>query len=224
MKRKKKWRDKRSSDDTLETCMRLSKRFAAKGLEVRCSNFIVEQVSHEGLGKGIPPQVERRAPIVTLCWLNWTLKHRFERRVAAACLPVVARLPLASLEEHRQMLSERLFADVLAAKLRSCFDKVRGATGSGSGRRRASSRQSIRWIISVWISIAALAAGASRNRAKCACTPIPAGESPALSRHALRKLVGCERCLQDKGCEIENRDELQVVCPPCLPPSAAGLL
>lgn len=32
-------------DDTLETCMRLSKRFQAKGLEMACGRYIRENVS-----------------------------------------------------------------------------------------------------------------------------------------------------------------------------------
>ncbi|PIO55117.1 hypothetical protein TELCIR_23500, partial [Teladorsagia circumcincta] len=44
--------------------------------------------------------------------------------VQLACMPVVARLSLASLEHHRHMMSERIFANILAAKLRGCYEKA----------------------------------------------------------------------------------------------------
>ncbi|ETN77180.1 hypothetical protein NECAME_03280, partial [Necator americanus] len=68
--------------------------------------------------------VYNHQPIVALCWLNWCLKHRFDEQVQSACLPVVARLSLASLEQHRHMMSERVFANILAAKLRGCYEKA----------------------------------------------------------------------------------------------------
>uniref|UniRef100_A0A914D1R1 BTB domain-containing protein n=1 Tax=Acrobeloides nanus TaxID=290746 RepID=A0A914D1R1_9BILA len=57
------------TEESLETCMRLSRRFVAKGLEIRCVKFIQENV-------------ENKAPMVALCWLNWALKHRFELVIA----------------------------------------------------------------------------------------------------------------------------------------------
>ena len=45
-------------DDLLESCMRLCKRFAARGLEMRCTKFIQEHV-------------EGKPPLMALCWLNW---------------------------------------------------------------------------------------------------------------------------------------------------------
>ncbi|KAJ1362210.1 hypothetical protein KIN20_021681 [Parelaphostrongylus tenuis] len=89
------------TDDTLETCMRLSRRFKANGLAVRCSKFILENVHN-------------RQPIVALCWLNWCLKHRFDEQIQSSCLPVVARLSLARLEQHRHMMSERVFLPTLS--------------------------------------------------------------------------------------------------------------
>lgn len=51
-----------------------------------------------------------------LCWLNWALKHRFDRSVQDACAAVSARLPLVALEKHRQMMTEKLLG-----KLNSYF-------------------------------------------------------------------------------------------------------
>uniref|UniRef100_A0A914RKH8 Uncharacterized protein n=1 Tax=Parascaris equorum TaxID=6256 RepID=A0A914RKH8_PAREQ len=72
--------------DTLETCMRLSKRFRAQGLEMRC--------------------------------------HKFDRATHDACLPCVASSSLNCLEQHRNMITEKLLADLLAAKLRTLYDQV----------------------------------------------------------------------------------------------------
>ncbi|VDD86723.1 unnamed protein product [Enterobius vermicularis] len=89
------------TDDTLETLMRLSKRFRAQGLEMRCVN--------------------KKAPMVALCWLNWVLKHKFDKATRNACLPRVATSSLTSLEEHRTMITEKLLADLFAAKLRALY-------------------------------------------------------------------------------------------------------
>lgn len=62
--------------------------------------------------------------MMALCWLNWSLKHKFGKPTQDACLPVVARLPLTSLEKHRQMITEKLLADLLAMKLRACYTQV----------------------------------------------------------------------------------------------------
>ncbi|KAL7073317.1 hypothetical protein ACQ4LE_007366 [Meloidogyne hapla] len=99
------------SDDLLETCMRLCKRFAARGLEMRCTKFIKERV-------------ESKPPLMALCWLNWSFKHHFHRSVQEACFPVVARLSLLELEKHRQMLPEAVFADLLAMKLRTAYQQT----------------------------------------------------------------------------------------------------
>lgn len=99
------------TDDTLETCMRLSKRFRAKYLEMKCAKYIQDNVS-------------KRTPMVALCWLNWVLKHKFDRITHDACLPCVAAASVQCLEEHRNLISERLLADLLAAKLRTLYDQV----------------------------------------------------------------------------------------------------
>ncbi|VDN41228.1 unnamed protein product [Gongylonema pulchrum] len=99
------------TDDTLETCMRLSKRFRAKGVEMRCARYIQDNVS-------------KKAPMVALCWLNWVLKHKFDQATHDACLPCVASASLRCLEEHRNMVTEKLLADLLAAKLRTLYDQV----------------------------------------------------------------------------------------------------
>jgi hypothetical protein len=46
--------------------------------------------------------------MTALCWLNWVLKHRFDRTVQDACACSAARLPLIALEKHRQMMTEKL--------------------------------------------------------------------------------------------------------------------
>lgn len=46
--------------------------------------------------------------MTALCWLNWALKHRFDRAVQDACASSAARLPLVALEKHRQMMTEKL--------------------------------------------------------------------------------------------------------------------
>uniref|UniRef100_A0A0M3KFM3 BTB domain-containing protein n=1 Tax=Anisakis simplex TaxID=6269 RepID=A0A0M3KFM3_ANISI len=99
------------SDETLETCMRLSKRFKAQGLEMRCARYIQENVN-------------KKSPMVALCWLNWVLKHKFDRASHDACLPCVASASLQCLEQHRNMITEKLLADLLAAKLRMLYDQV----------------------------------------------------------------------------------------------------
>ena len=99
------------TEETLETCMRLSKRFQAKGLEVRCQKFIIEHV-------------EMKPPVMALCWLNWILKHKFDKKCLEACLPTVARLSLSELESHRKMLTEKIIADLLGMKLRTCYQQA----------------------------------------------------------------------------------------------------
>ncbi|VBB29364.1 unnamed protein product [Acanthocheilonema viteae] len=99
------------TDDTLETCMRLSKRFRAKCLEMKCAQYIQDNVT-------------KRTPMVALCWLNWVLKHKFDQTTYDACLPCVAAASVRCLEEHRNLISERLLADLLAAKLRTLYDQA----------------------------------------------------------------------------------------------------
>uniref|UniRef100_A0A7E4VTL8 BTB domain-containing protein n=1 Tax=Panagrellus redivivus TaxID=6233 RepID=A0A7E4VTL8_PANRE len=99
------------TEETLETCMRLSKRFQAKGLEVRCQKFICDNV-------------HTREPVMAMCWLNWVLKHRFDKRCLEACLPCVARLSLVELEAHRPMITEKVIADILAMKLRTTYQQT----------------------------------------------------------------------------------------------------
>lgn len=62
--------------------------------------------------------------MTALCWLNWALKHRFDKAVQEACMLVAARLPLVSLEKHRNMVTERIYADIVALKLRACYKQV----------------------------------------------------------------------------------------------------
>ncbi|KAF1755479.1 hypothetical protein GCK72_022048 [Caenorhabditis remanei] len=99
------------SDETLETCMRLSQRFQAKGLELRCMKYLIENV-------------HQRQPIVALCWLNWALKHNFDTQTHAALLPSVSRLSLNALQRHRHMITEHIYSDIITAKLRATYDKT----------------------------------------------------------------------------------------------------
>lgn len=69
-------------------------------------------------------QVNKKAPMVALCWLNWVLKHKFDKATRNACLPRVATSSLTSLEEHRTMITEKLLADLFAAKLRALYAQV----------------------------------------------------------------------------------------------------
>lgn len=74
-------------------------------------------------------QVSKRTPMVALCWLNWVLKHKFDQTTHDACLPCVATASVRCLEEHRNLISERLLADLLAAKLRTLYDQVGALSG-----------------------------------------------------------------------------------------------
>ncbi|KAI6213997.1 hypothetical protein M3Y94_00217100 [Aphelenchoides besseyi] len=160
------------SDDILETCMRLSKRFAAKGLEVRCAKFIRENVN-------------RKPPMTALCWLNWVLKHRFDRGVQDACVNVAARLPLVSLEKHRQMITEKLLADLLAMKLRACY------------RQTANAFYTIHQKDHFHVDVE-----------KCPrCSRQREQGRVRITANPCQKLIGCDRCLKDLGCEIEKRAE-----------------
>ncbi|WKY13691.1 hypothetical protein Q1695_004486 [Nippostrongylus brasiliensis] len=157
------------TDDTLETCMRLSRRFQANGLVVRCSKYIIENVYN-------------RQPIVALCWLNWSLKHRFDDQVQLACMPVVARLSLASLEHHRHMMSERVFADILAAKLRGCYEKA----------------------VHVFRTIHRMD-HFSVDLDRCPrCGRVKDGMKVKVNADPCRKQIGCDRCHRE-GCEIEEK-------------------
>uniref|UniRef100_A0A7I4YXB8 BTB domain-containing protein n=1 Tax=Haemonchus contortus TaxID=6289 RepID=A0A7I4YXB8_HAECO len=169
------------TDDTLETCMRLSRRFQASGLVVRCSKFIRENVHN-------------RQPIVALCWLNWCLKHRYDEQVQLACMPVVARLSLASLEQHRHMMSERVFADIIAAKLRGCYEKA----------------------VHVFRTIHRMD-HFSVDMDRCPrCGRIKDGMKVKVNADPCRKQIGCDRCHRE-GCEIEEKagEDLQAYyqCP-----------
>lgn len=62
--------------------------------------------------------------MMALCWLNWVFKHHFERYTQEACLPVVARLPLQIIEKHRKMLPEKVVTNLIAMKLRTCYQQV----------------------------------------------------------------------------------------------------
>ncbi|KAK6757938.1 hypothetical protein RB195_015638 [Necator americanus] len=174
------------TDDTLETCMRLARRFQANGLVVRCSKFIIENVyNHQ--------------PIVALCWLNWCLKHRFDEQVQSACLPVVARLSLASLEQHRHMMSERVFANILAAKLRGCYEKA----------------------VHVFRTIHQMD-HFSVDVDRCPrCGRTKENMRVKVNADPCRKQIGCDRCHR-QGCEIEEKagEDLQAFyqCPHALLP------
>ncbi|KAL6744479.1 hypothetical protein Aduo_017408 [Ancylostoma duodenale] len=174
------------TDDTLETCMRLARRFQANGLVVRCSKFIIENVYN-------------RQPIVALCWLNWCLKHRFDEQVQSSCLPIVARLSLASLEQHRHMMSERIFADILAAKLRGCYEKA----------------------VHVFRTIHRMD-HFSTDVDRCPrCGRTKEGMRVKVNADPCRKQIGCDRCYR-QGCELEEKagEDLQAFyqCPHALLP------
>ncbi|CAI4225014.1 unnamed protein product [Auanema sp. JU1783] len=168
-------------DDTLETCMRLSKRFQAGGLEVRCAKYIIENAY-------------ARQPIVALCWLNWCLKHKFEQQVIQACMPSVARLSLCSLEQHRHMMSEKVFADILAAKLRGCYEKA----------------------VHVFRTIHQMD-HFSVDFDRCPrCGRTKDGLRVKVNSDPCRKQIGCDRC-HTEGCELELKggEDLQAFyqCP-----------
>ncbi|KIH55717.1 hypothetical protein ANCDUO_14120 [Ancylostoma duodenale] len=164
------------TDDTLETCMRLARRFQANGLVVY-----------------------NRQPIVALCWLNWCLKHRFDEQVQSSCLPIVARLSLASLEQHRHMMSERIFADILAAKLRGCYEKA----------------------VHVFRTIHRMD-HFSTDVDRCPrCGRTKEGMRVKVNADPCRKQIGCDRCYR-QGCELEEKagEDLQAFyqCPHALLP------
>ncbi|GMT09287.1 hypothetical protein PFISCL1PPCAC_584, partial [Pristionchus fissidentatus] len=163
-------------DDTLETCMRLCRRFESKSLELRCNKYIIENAS-------------QRQPMVVLCWLNWCLQHSFAPNVKQACLPSVSRLSLATLEQHRHMLTEKIFGDIAAAKLRSCYDKC----------------------VNVFSTIHRLdhftveldrcpRCGRTKEQGRVRVHAFPC-------RQSRRKLIGCERCTRDLDCELAAKSE-----------------
>ncbi|KAF8382751.1 hypothetical protein PRIPAC_71893 [Pristionchus pacificus] len=163
-------------DDTLETCMRLSRRFESKSLELRCNKYVIENAS-------------QRQPMVVLCWLNWCLQHSFAPNVKQACLPSVARLSLATLEQHRHMLTEKIFGDIAAAKLRSCYDKC----------------------VNVFSTIHRLdhftveldrcpRCGRTKEQGRVRVHAFPC-------RMPHRKLIGCERCTKELDCELAAKSE-----------------
>ncbi|CAD5231943.1 unnamed protein product [Bursaphelenchus xylophilus] len=163
------------TDDVLETCMRLSKRFTAKGLEVRCARYIRENV-------------DRKAPMTALCWLNWALKHRFDKLVQESCMLVAARLSLINLEKHRDMVTEKIFADILSAKLRVCF------------KQTANVFHTIHKMDHFHVEVE-----------KCPrCSRQREQGRIRLLANPCQKLIGCERCLKDLGCEIERKSQDQL--------------
>ncbi|CAD6193465.1 unnamed protein product [Caenorhabditis auriculariae] len=174
------------SDETLETCMRLSRRFDAKGLEMRCTKFIVENACS-------------RQPIVALCWLNWALKHKFDAQTQASCLPSVARLSLTALEQHRHMLTEKIFSDLLAAKLRGTYDKA----------------------VQVFRAIHRMDHFSVEVDRCPRCGRTRDGMRVKVNADPCRKQIGCDRCHRE-SCEIENKagDDLQAFyqCPHGLVP------
>ncbi|CAB3397064.1 unnamed protein product [Caenorhabditis bovis] len=174
------------SDETLETCMRLSKRFSARGLELRCSKFIIENSC-------------TRQPIVALCWLNCALKHQFDAQTQASLLPSVARLSLNALERHRHMLTERIYSELLTAKLRGTYDKA----------------------VQVFRTIHRMD-HFTVDLDKCPkCQRMRDGMRVKVHCDPCRKQIGCDRCHQN-GCDIEAKagEDLQAFfqCPHQLVP------
>ncbi|KAI6190531.1 BTB domain-containing protein [Aphelenchoides bicaudatus] len=162
------------TDEVLETCMRLSKRFVAKGLEARCARFIKEHV-------------ERKNPMTALCWLNWVLKHRFDRSVQDACACSAARLPLIALEKHRQMITEKLLADILAMKLRVVYGQA------------ANAFHTIHKMDHFHVDIERCPrCGRQKEQGRI-----------RLLANPCQKMIGCDRCLKDLGCEIEKRGDTE---------------
>ncbi|KAL3083060.1 hypothetical protein niasHS_010862 [Heterodera schachtii] len=157
------------SDELLETCMRLCKRFAARGLEMRCTRFIQQNV-------------EAKPPMMALCWLNWAFKHRFHRAVQEACLPVVARLSLQSLEKHRQMVPEAVFSDILVMKLRTVYQQASGTfhTIHRMDHFHVEMEKCPR-------------CGRQREQGRVRVQVSPC-----------HKLIGCELCMRDFVCELEG--------------------
>uniref|UniRef100_A0A915PS31 BTB domain-containing protein n=1 Tax=Setaria digitata TaxID=48799 RepID=A0A915PS31_9BILA len=164
------------TDDTLETCMRLSKRFRAKYLEMKCARYIQDNVT-------------KRTPMIALCWLNWVLKHKFDRTTHDACLPCVAAASVQCLEEHRNLISERLLADLLAAKLRTLYDQV------------VTVFQTIHRLDHFYMDVVKCPnCGRQQELGKIRIQASPC-----------RKLVGCDRCLKDYNCNLigKNHNDLQ---------------
>uniref|UniRef100_A0A9J2PRV1 BTB domain-containing protein n=1 Tax=Ascaris lumbricoides TaxID=6252 RepID=A0A9J2PRV1_ASCLU len=158
------------TDDTLETCMRLSKRFRAQGLEMRCARYIQDNV-----------QVNKKVPMVALCWLNWVLKHKFDRATHDACLPCVASASLNCLEQHRNMITEKLLADLLAAKLRTLY--------------AVNVFQTIHSMDHFYVDVDRCPrCNRQREQGKVRVYASPC-----------KKLLGCERCMKDYGCEIATK-------------------
>ncbi|CAG9533049.1 unnamed protein product [Cercopithifilaria johnstoni] len=163
------------TDDTLETCMRLSKRFCAKYLEVKCARYI--QVN-----------VAKKTPMVALCWLNWVLKHKFDQITQDACLPCVAAASVQCLEEHRNLISERLLADLLAAKLRTLYDQA------------VSVFQTIHNMDHFYVDVTTCpSCGRQREQGKVRIQASPC-----------RKMLGCERCLREYDCNFSDKDHKDV--------------
>uniref|UniRef100_A0AC35TNX2 BTB domain-containing protein n=1 Tax=Rhabditophanes sp. KR3021 TaxID=114890 RepID=A0AC35TNX2_9BILA len=158
------------SEETLETCMRLSKRFGAKGLENRCIKYIVENA-------------DLKPPMVALCWLNWIVKHRFDQCSYDACLPVVGRLSLENLEKHRQMLSERIYSDLLAAKLRTMYSQV----------------------VDIFKKIHELDHFSTDVRQCPRCGRTKEGGMIKIKASPCTKTVGCNICFKENECELEKK-------------------
>ncbi|KAM3717406.1 Chromosomal replication initiator protein DnaA [Dirofilaria immitis] len=159
------------TDDKLETCMRLSKRFRAKSLEIKCARYIQDNVT-------------KKTPMVALCWLNWVLKHKFDQATHDACLPCVAAASVKCLEEHRNLISERLLADLLAAKLRTLYDQA------------VTVFQTIHSMDHFYVDVPKCPnCGRQREQGKVRVQASPC-----------RKMLGCERCLREYGCNLNGKD------------------
>uniref|UniRef100_A0A0N5B1B1 BTB domain-containing protein n=1 Tax=Syphacia muris TaxID=451379 RepID=A0A0N5B1B1_9BILA len=159
------------TDDTLEALMRLSKRFRAQGLEMRCARYIKENVN-------------KKSPMVALCWLNWALKHKFDKATHDACLPRVATSSLNCLEEHRTMITEKLLADLFAAKLRAVYAQAVNVF------------QTIHTMDHFYMDVDRCPrCGRQReqNRVRIYVSPC-------------KRTIGCERCFRDRDCDIISRD------------------
>uniref|UniRef100_A0A0N4Z8X9 BTB domain-containing protein n=1 Tax=Parastrongyloides trichosuri TaxID=131310 RepID=A0A0N4Z8X9_PARTI len=166
---------KEISQDTLETLMRLSKRFSTPSLTIRCSQYIINSVT------GKPP-------MIALCWLNWIIKHRFDQGCYEAVLPVVSRMSLIDLERHRGMLSERIFADILSGKLRSVYKQV-------------SSVFKVIHEMDHFVVDGRVCPRCERtgNGGKISGGKIRLKASPCA------KMIGCNHCYKDSECELEKK-------------------
>lgn len=125
--------------------------------------------------------------MTALCWLNWALKHRFDKAVQESCMLVAARLPLSALEKHRNMITEKILADLLAMKLRACF------------KQSAAVFHTIHKMDHFHVEVE-----------KCPrCSRQRDQGRVRLLANPCQKQIGCERCLKDLECEYSKKEDLQ---------------